>query len=190
LTILGCLAIGLAAALWTATLSGNLQLTGTVKSTLGVAGGNDGYQVQPGQNSFPYVNPQATQAAASGLVGQCTKEYQVQLVIANGGSNNLDLQALSGGSGNCTSFSNLKFILAQILSPDGTKTVKLGPQSVSNAFVGPFDAATDGLSFTSSLMIDNTLSSAGYTVDGSHHYLGLSNPSATSLTVQILLWGN
>lgn len=178
------------------TLTGNLQLSGTSKITGGIAGGSQQENVQVGQNTFPTINPQVTQAAAAGAVGQCTKHYQGQVTVGASSQSTLALTGLTDGLGDSISFTNIKMLAAAILSPGGTKSVAIGAMGIANGWYSPFAAVTTngatlaGIAVGDCAWLSSTLATTGFTAGAGNYQLGIQNLTATTATVQILIWGN
>ncbi len=179
-----------------ATVQGNLQITGTSKITGGLAGGAQSENVQIGQNSFPAINPQVTQAAAAGAVGQATKHYQSQITLAASGQSSVALTGLTDGIGDAISFTNVKLVLAAVVSPNGTKKIAMGPNGVANGWYSPFSAVTTNgatltsVVFTEEAMLGSTLATTGWSAGAGNYNLNFQECSGTTTTVQLLLWGN
>lgn len=162
----------------------------------GTAGGSTKESIQIGANGFPALTPAVSQAAAANGVYQCQQWYQGQFTIASAGHQDIDLTALTNGIGGATDFSagggGLKYALFAILSPDGgaTKQLTIGPQSVTNALVTPFDAATDSFIVKGRcVLIDCVEASVGHTVDATHKVIRLTNSGSGSITVQVFFMG-
>ncbi len=179
-----------------ATVAGNLQLTGTSKITGGVAGGSQVESVQIGQNSFPALNPQVSQATATSTVGQATKHYQTQVTVGSSAQQTVALTGLTDGLGDAIVFTNVKMVLAVIVSPDGAKKIAMGPQGVASGWYSPFVGTTTNgatlasIGFTEVGWLGSTLATTGYTAGAGNYQLVLQNMSATTCACQLLIWGS
>jgi hypothetical protein len=174
-----------------ATMTGNLSLTGTSKITGAVAGSTPTDSVQIGQSTFPSINPNVTQAAASGSTGQCTWHYPKQYTLASSAQQTVALTGLVDNLGNSLTVTQIKMAMVAIVSPDGAKKIRVGPQGVASAWQGPFGGVTTTSydQFTELWLASSTLATTGYTVGAGAYQFVLQEVVGTTTTVQILLWG-
>lgn len=175
------------------TMAGNLQITGTSVITGAATGGQQKENVQIGQNGFPTINPQVTQAAASGSTGQCTKHYQSQVVVAASGQSTVNLTGLTDGIGDSIAMTNIKMILVSIVSADGSKKLRVGPQGTANGWVGPFGTAATTSAFEDvrgTYFNECTLATTGWTAGAGAYVLPLQEVTGVTTTAQVLIWGN
>lgn len=98
---------------------------------------------------------------------------------------------LSGALENALSgavFTNVKIVIIDIDTPDGTKTLRVGPQATANAANLCFGDASDYLSITTRLLIEEPYT--GWTITaGTGDLLRVYNPSAGSVTYRIFVGG-
>lgn len=179
-----------------ATVAGNLQLSGTSKITGGIAGAAQAENVQVGQNTFPTLNPQVTQAAAAAAVGQATKAYQGQVTVGASSQATVALTGLTDGLGDSIAFTNIKMLLGCVLTPGSTKSVAMGPMGIANGWYTPFSAVTTNgatlasINFTDVGWLSSTLATTGFSAGAGNYQLGIQNLTANTATVQLLIWGN
>ena len=124
--------------------------------------------------------------------GQANKGYIAKRTLGATSYDLIDLNgALNDGLTNTFSPTNLKLAAIGIVSPDGTKSLRAGPQGQSNPFVGPWggSGATVYKKFTHwDLLVYEPV--VGYTVTpGTGDILPIYNPGATSLDYWIFLAG-
>jgi hypothetical protein len=123
--------------------------------------------------------------------GQANKLYIASRTVATVTADNLDLAgSLADGLGNTITFTSLKLMLFAITSPDGTKTLRIGPRNQSNPFQGPWGGTG------ATVYQDVTHHWYGYepvagwaVTAGTGDILGVYNPSAGSVTYTVLLVG-
>lgn len=123
--------------------------------------------------------------------GQANWAYYASRTVATVTADNLDLSgSLTDGLGNTINATRLKLLVVAISSPDGTKTLRIGPRGVSNAAQLNYGgvAATDYVAITQWHVLYEPV--AGYTITaGTADILGLFNPGAGSVTYSILMAG-
>jgi hypothetical protein len=116
--------------------------------------------------------------------------YLGQRTLAATTAENLDLQALANKLGTAV-LTKVRGLLIRIVSPDGTKYLKVGPQNQSNGWQGPFSVVTAN----GWVRVDwLCLLACGYgsgigAVDATHKVLRVDNPGAGSVTYDIWLLG-
>ena len=89
-----------------------------------------------GDDSWPALSLGLEFGSATGLAN---KAVITRRTVAATTYDNLDLSgSLVDGLGNTTSFTFLKLAIVALVSPDGTKKVRVGPQNQSNAWQGPW----------------------------------------------------
>jgi hypothetical protein len=102
-------------------------------------------------------------------------------------ADNIDLAgSLTGPFGVTVTALKIKWIILAIDTPDGIKTIRVGPRGVSNAFQGPWGGtgATVYQDVTHHLPLFEPFT--GWTVTaGTGDILGIYNPSAVSVTYRI-----
>lgn len=169
--------------------------------------GNASYQANvPGPNviascklgSGSFSTPQTgftygSTDTVSGNNGQGTLQYMKQRTCTAGQTDPL---ILSDGSlttaGVTQPFTKVKFVLIQIVSPDGTKALRVGPQGVTNAFTGPFGGSTGTNSYKEVYDWETVVNHkwGGYTVSaGTGDILVVKNPGAGDVTYNVIITG-
>lgn len=123
--------------------------------------------------------------------GQANQWYAAQRTVAATTADNLDLSGVlvNPVSGTVT-LTAVKRVLVQIVSPNGTKSLRVGPQNVSNAWQGPWGGtgATVYETVYESFDIKNQFGGWAVTA-GTGDILGIYNPSLTSVTYFIWIIG-
>ena len=124
--------------------------------------------------------------------GQANKLYIGKRTIAAATFDNIDLAgSLVDGLGNTLTFANLKLALAAIVTPDGTKSLRVGPQGVANAFQGPWGGTAAAVYRTFKnwdLAVYEPVTGFPVTA-GTGDIFPVYNPGATSLDFWLLLAG-
>lgn len=175
-----------------ATTFTNLQETLTFSGTgswTGAAGIGQGGGSLPVGNGGGWSSMGLTFTFGTGN-NQINMVYIAQRTVTGSGTDNLDFGAgsLKAPNGDTATFSKIKAIIVNIESPDGTKYLQVGPQSVTHAFQGPFDATTDYKKvFNSEIVCLEPIT--GFTVTSTTGVLGITNGSASSLTYDIIVLG-
>lgn len=125
--------------------------------------------------------------------GQANKSYRVQQSIAANTTVHFDLtNSLVDAFGVILNFTKIKCVLVAIVSPDGSKKLRIGPMGETNAWQGPFG----GVGAESYLETGNWLHlcdplGAGWDVTlGTADHLPIRNPTASSLDFVIWILGN
>lgn len=125
--------------------------------------------------------------------GQIDVIYRNLLTLAAAASLTIDLK---GGNSekdvlnNALSFAKIRRFLVQIVSPGSTKSLKVGPQNVSNpwaALLGSAVLTTDYITVKDKLEI--TDSQDGFVVSGTSKQIKILNSSAVSVTALIEFHG-
>lgn len=141
-----------------------------------------------GTLSIPALSISLSYGATSGLANWA---YYASRTVNATTADNLDLSgSLTDGVGNTISATKLKLLVVSIASPDGTKTLRIGPRGESNAAQLNFGGvtATDYQAVTTWHVIYEPV--AGYTITaGTGDILGIYNSSASNLTYSILMAG-
>ena len=169
------------------TASFALTATGTLTKDDLVSVVND--SVSSGSKSFPDMLFSLSDGSGDGQASSWFRKY---LTIAAGATTSLDL---SGGTetdpfGTALSLTNVKTFVVAIVDPDGTKAVRVGPQSVANTFVGPF-GCTSFYTLVPYWSVHVNPSAAGWTVvAGTQDKFALNNPGATSVDVVVWIIGS
>lgn len=139
-------------------------------------------------NSIPALSVSLTYGTGS---GQANWWYYASRTVATVTADNLDLSgSLTDGLGNTISATKLKLLVVAISSPDGTKSLRVGPRGVSNAAQLNYGgvASTDYISTTTWHVLYEPV--AGFTITASTgDILGIYNPGAGSVTYSILMAG-
>lgn len=121
---------------------------------------------------------------------QANNWYMANRTLAATTFDNLNLTSGLTNFGGTLAFTKIKYVRLAILSPDGTKLLRVGPQGQTNAWQGPFGGvgATDYVEFGQRW--DTVNSYAGWSVtSGSADVLSIYNPGADPVTYSILLIG-
>ena len=141
-----------------------------------------------GALSVPELSISLTYGTTS---GKANWAYYASRTVATVTADNLDLSgSLTDGLGNTISATKLKLLIVAIASPDGTKTLRVGPRGVANTAQLNFGgvASTDYQAVTHWHVIYEPV--AGYTITaGTGDILGIYNSSAGSVTYSILMAG-
>ena len=139
----------------------NLDLTAPV-DRLVIGSGTSGSQ---GVTAIKYSVTNGTGSNNSDLW------FHDQRSVNTGSTDNLDLAgSLTNAFGTTLTFVEIRFLLIRIISPDGTKSLRIGPQNVSNAWPGPWG----GSGATVYLEIEDTF------IFYSHYDGGLGTVTATT----------
>ena len=169
----------------TLTLSGTGSYTGAANA----AGGSPGGSINLGSGSWAAMIDTLTFGTGNNQVNQV---YIAQRTVAAGSDDNLDLSgSLKSPVGDTIAFTKIKLCVISIVSPDGTKSLRVGPNGVSNAFQGPWGAVTANVYNTITnfdCIVNEPI--AGYTVtDGTGDILPIHNPGAGSVTYNVIILG-
>ena len=123
--------------------------------------------------------------------GKANWLYYASRTVAATTADNLDLSgSLTDGLGNTISATKLKLAVIAIASPDGAKSLRIGPRGVSNTAQLNFGgvAATDYQTVTHWWWLYEPV--AGYTITAATaDIFGVYNPGAGSVTYSVLLAG-
>lgn len=124
--------------------------------------------------------------------GQANNSFCQQRTCTAGGNDNLDLAgSLTNDFGEPFVLSKVKLLLVSIVSPDGVKALRVGPNGVANAWQGPFGGVAAGVYKTVTqwdpLVYEPV---AGITVTpGTGDLLVIANPGGANVTYNILIAG-
>lgn len=178
----------------------SLKLQGNGRRQRVAAGGtspSDSFAI--GNGDWPALNMILTLGtsdtpAASGI-GYANAWYVAKRTCTAAGSDNLDLTALTNNIGETFNFAKIKKILIALTdingaALDGVGKLLVGPQNITNAFQGPFGgggATVYKSVYDWEVIVWNKW--AGYTVDGTHKILGITNPGANDISYAIGIWG-
>lgn len=139
-----------------------------------------------GRGALPSLDQTFTYGTGSGAVNMW---YLARRTLA---TVTFDLLDLAGGltdfKGAAITFTKIKRVLLVIIDPDGTKTLRIGPQNQSNPFIGPWSGGSGATVYNTVFRkFDQDQPYAGWTVTaGTGDILPIYNPGATSVTY--LLW--
>lgn len=115
--------------------------------------------------------------------------YQTQATLAASGNDDYDLSGtLEDGLGNTVTFTYVKAIICTIDTPGSTKYLRIGPQGVTNTFVGPFGDASDYEQFYDFCVKSNPYTGWAVTA-GTADIFRVHNPSAVSVTYNLVIVG-
>lgn len=123
--------------------------------------------------------------------GQANQWYAGQRTVTATTADNLDLSGvLTNPVSGTVTLTAVKRVLIQIVSPDGTKSLRVGPQNVSNAWQGPWGGTGATVYETVYEEMDKKNQYSGWAVTaGTGDILGIYNPGATSVTYFIWIIG-
>jgi hypothetical protein len=144
---------------------------------------------QFGLKSVPELSFALTYGTGS---GKANKIYTAQRTVTATTADNLDLAgSLTDLNGSAITFTKIKLILIAIVSPDGTKTLRVGPRGVSNTYQGAFGGtgATVYKDFTHWDVVEYEPVTGRTVTAGTGDILGIYNPSASSVTYEIIIAG-
>lgn len=121
---------------------------------------------------------------------QVNKWYLAKRTLTATTFDNLDLTAGLSTLGTTQAFTALKRVLIAIISPDGTKKLRVGPQAQTHANILWFQATTANFWEETYTYIDKERPVTGWAVAaGSTDVLSIYNPGASSLDYAIWLLG-
>jgi len=152
--------------------------------------------INSGDGSMPNTYTVVTNGTGSQQVNQ---EWCGSRSILAGQNDDIDLYgSLTDDDGDAINFAKIKKIIVAITDPDGTKKLRVGPQAVSNPFVGPWTGyaaiATAGEGdevYEDVYEFQSWINSfAGWTVTaGTGDKLRINNPTASTITYTLYLEG-
>lgn len=119
--------------------------------------------------------------------GQAETWYSGERIVAATTADNLDLSGvLSNVFGVSIAAVKVKWIILAIVTPDGTKTIRIGPRNQANAWQGPWGGtgATVYQDVTHWQPFFEPVNGWSVTA-GTGDILGIYNPSAVSVTYRI-----
>ena len=145
--------------------------------------------VTAGVNDFPSLSIDYTDGTSS---NQAKTYFVDQRTLAGTTNDDLDLAgSLTDPFGTTITFTVIKEIIIAIVSPNGTKKLRVGPQGVANAWQGPFGgvAAANYLEFFHHWKMPSE-PYTGYAVTaGTGDILRINNPTGSSIDYAILIVG-
>ena len=145
--------------------------------------------VTAGVNDFPSLAIDYTDGTSS---NQAKTYFIDSRALAATTTESLDLAgSLADPFGTTITFTVIKEIVIAIVSPDGSKKLRVGPQNVANAWQGPFGGtgATVYIEFFHHWKMPSE-PYTGYTVTaGTGDLLVINNPTASSITYGIIIVG-
>lgn len=145
--------------------------------------------VQSGQNSFPDMSVEITDGTGA---SQANRWYRSQQTLAAGANLDLDLAGgITDPFGATVTFTAVKWIILAVVSPDGAKSLRIGPQGLANAFQGPHGGVAAG-NYVTVKYFQKFLdySAGGWAVTaGTGDILRINNPGAVSVTFSIWIGG-
>lgn len=122
--------------------------------------------------------------------GKANKIHCKQRTVAGSSNDDIDLAGgLTDVEGNALTFTKIKLIAIQIIDPDWTKYLIVGPGAASNTFNGPFGGTNPTLAvYSYQDFIKNDAN--GWTVTaGTGDILRITNGTGTSTTYLLLVAG-
>lgn len=158
--------------------------SGTCKSALDLSSPND--PVQVGRGNFDEVSIAFTFGTGN---SQVKEWFHDERTILAGANDDLDLSgALLNPFGTLIAGTRLKWILVDIEAPDGTKSLRVGPQGVANAFQGWHGGVAAGNYNTVHRTMFLVEPYAGWAITATTgDILRINNPGAGSVTYRIWL---
>lgn len=166
-------------------LTFDLTITGTLTAAPSGEISGATSRVQTGSNGFDAISETYT----FGTGDNNAKEwYSGERTLSATTGESLDLAGgLTSPLGATITFTKIKELYIEIDAPDGTKSLRVGPQAVSNALVLPFADASDYLTIYDKIWISNPY---GYAVTASTaDLLRIYNPGASSITYRLFVVG-
>lgn len=116
--------------------------------------------------------------------------YHAERTLTAGSNDDLDLAGSLTNIFGTITFAAIKVIVIDIDAPDGTKSLRFGPQGVANAWQGMHGGVAAGNYITIHDTFYQVHSFAGWTVTaGTGDILRINNPGAGSVTYRIFLAG-
>jgi hypothetical protein len=173
------------------TFTGSLSLAAMLSlskntATPGVNSGNV-LRLVSGSNTFPSLSSDIANGTGS---GQANQLYAKSFTITTGSNQDLDLAgSLANEFGETITFAKIKGIIVCIASPDGTKKVRVGPQGVANGAQLWFGGTGATVYEEVEEVLVRGAKYTGWTVVAGTDVLRINNPTASSVTVHIALWG-
>lgn len=158
-------------------MSQNLQVTTTLQG-----GGSISDDVTDVSQRFGFggaILPAVQISLTHGTgANQADKQYLKKHTIANGATDLHDLKALTDFQGAALDFAKIKYVGVFVISPDGTKLLRVGPQAASNAFTGFWGDASDYEKVYHSQEWKEPV--AGLATSGTDKVLAVHNPSTAT----------
>lgn len=146
--------------------------------------------IATGSGNFDDIESEFT--FGTGSPSQANMLWHDQRTVAATTSDDLDLAgSLTNAFGETITFTAVKLIIVSIDSPDGTKSLRVGPQNGTNPWQGPFGGTTAAIYLTvyEWLALCNSFSGYGTITAGSADTLRIYNPGAGSVTYNIVILG-
>lgn len=140
-------------------------------------------------NSFPSLEINLTDGSGA---DQANKWFRKYITLGAGASTSIDLIGSTDTDpfGQANNLTRVVAFLVAIVDPDGTKAIRVGPQSGANPFVGPFNASTAYLT-VKYWHLSTEPSATGWAVTGgSNDTFHLNNPSASSVSFVVWILGS
>lgn len=159
---------------------------GTLSSALDLSTPRD--VVATGQGNFDAL----TTSLTFGTGSQQAKEWWHDTrTILTGANDDLDLAGgLTNPFGTTITFTAIKALIIEIDAHDGTKSLRVGPQAVANAWQGWQGGVAAGNYDTVTEWLVHVASYSGWTVTaGTGDILRINNPGAGSVTYHIWILG-
>lgn len=171
------------------TLTATLQVTGQglLEKDTDMSAPADPFSI--GSNGFDEIKTELTDGTGS---GQANSMWLDERTINASSNDDLDLAGgLTNVYGETITFTAIKVLLIAIDSPDGTKSVRLGPANVSNGWQGPWGGTGATVYETIHDWSVKSNKYGGWSVTaGTGDILRITNPSGSaSVTYRILLIG-
>lgn len=170
-------------------LTASFELVGSTNLAKDVANRAASGAVEFGQNDWPDLALEYEHGTGS---GQVDKQFVGSYTILTTANQDLDLSGvLVDDFGTTISFTKIKELIVAIDTPGATKSLRVGPQNVTNGWQG-FWGGTGATVYDT---VDHSMRWSdpytGKTVTaGTADILRINNPSGVSVTVHVLILGN
>lgn len=171
------------------TLTAEFHLTGNALYSKGLANRQAQESFQIGQNAFPALD--TTYTTGNGTL-QVQRYFCTTYTINAGANQDIDLTGvLVDDLGQTIANAVVKEILVALDAPDGTVKVRVGPQGVTNPFIGPWTGG-QGATVYEDVYVAQRWSQpyAGWTVTaGTGDILRINNPGGAAVTIHVVVLG-
>lgn len=164
----------------------SVSASGTLTKTADVSVPVDSIGI--GANNFPAVGFSLTDGTGN---LQAKSWWSDQRTVAAGATDSLDLfGSLTGPLGDAFNLATVRLIIIQIVDPDGTKLIRVGPQGVSNAAQLCFGGVGSTVYVESDTFVILARPYGGWAITtATADLLPVKNPSASSLDYVVWIIG-
>ena len=141
-----------------------------------------------GSNDFDAITMELTNGTGT---GQANSKWEDTRTLAASGNDDLDLAGgLTDAFGATITFTKIKFLVVTLDAPDGTLSLRVGPQGVANAWQGPFGGTGATVYKTVTQAEILVFDKYGFSVTAATgDILRINNPSASSVVYHIFMIG-